>query len=192
MYEVEIMLGETDESHIIRTIEYRDNEKRKWPQRQHYAVLVAESITRRFFNVIQLLSHSIPVIAIQSNIIEANENKVLNFVKVLDTYEEIDDGTSIDNESYDEQYWQDRAAWVLDTANFIRSELGEVLGESTLNYRKYYIGINVNNNNIFYLVKRSGGKVLLHFRVPPTLMDDAKALLDEHNISYIHKRTTLV
>ena len=132
------------------------------------------------------------MIAIQSNIIEANENKVLNFVKVLDTYEEIDDGTSIDNETYDEQYWQDRAAWVLDTANFIRSELGEVLGESTLNYRKYYIGINVNNNNIFYLVKRSGGKVLLQFRVPPALMDDAKALLDEHNISYIHKRTTLV
>ena len=31
MYEVEIMLGETDESHIIRTIEYWDNEKRKWP-----------------------------------------------------------------------------------------------------------------------------------------------------------------
>lgn len=45
MYEVEVMLGETDETHIIRTIEYWDNEKRKWPQRQHYAVLVAESIT---------------------------------------------------------------------------------------------------------------------------------------------------
>jgi RecB family endonuclease NucS len=38
MYEVEIMLGETDETHIIRTIEYWDNEKRRWPQRQHFAV----------------------------------------------------------------------------------------------------------------------------------------------------------
>lgn len=43
MYEVEVMLGETDESHIIRTLEYWDNEKRRWPQRQHFAVLVAES-----------------------------------------------------------------------------------------------------------------------------------------------------
>jgi hypothetical protein len=60
MYEVEVMLGETDETHIIRTIEYWDNEKRKWPQRQHVAVLVAEHINRRFFNVIHLLSHSIP------------------------------------------------------------------------------------------------------------------------------------
>ena len=56
MYEAEIMLGETDESHIIRTIEYWDNEKRRWPQRKHSAVLIAETITRRFFNVIQLLS----------------------------------------------------------------------------------------------------------------------------------------
>ena len=49
MYEVEIMLGETDESHIIRTIEYWDLEKRRYPQRQHFAVLVAEKITRRFY-----------------------------------------------------------------------------------------------------------------------------------------------
>lgn len=70
MYEVGVMLGETDESHIIRTIEYWDNEQRRWPKRQHYAVLVTETITRRFFNVIQLLSYSIPIIAVQANIIE--------------------------------------------------------------------------------------------------------------------------
>ncbi len=29
MYEVELMLGETDESHIIRTVECWDNEKRR-------------------------------------------------------------------------------------------------------------------------------------------------------------------
>lgn len=69
MYELEIMLGETDETHIIRTIEYWDNERRRWPERQHYAVLVAECITRRFYNVIQLLSHAIPIIAVQANIV---------------------------------------------------------------------------------------------------------------------------
>ena len=55
MYEVEVMLGETDPSHIIRAIEYWDNEKRKYPQRQHFCVLVAESFDRRYFNVIQLM-----------------------------------------------------------------------------------------------------------------------------------------
>ena len=88
MYEVEVMLGATDESHIIRTIEYWDIEKRRWPQRQHFAVLVAEDVTRRFFNVVQLLSLSIPIIAIQANVIEANGTRILHFAKVLDAYEE--------------------------------------------------------------------------------------------------------
>jgi hypothetical protein len=86
LYEVEVMLGETDEKHIIHTIEYWDKEKRKWLQRQHFAVLVAESVTRRFYNVIQLLSHSIPLIAFQVNIVEANGTKLLHFSKVLDTF----------------------------------------------------------------------------------------------------------
>ena len=45
MYEVEVMLGDTDPSHIIRTIEYWDLVKRRFPQRQHFAVLIAERIT---------------------------------------------------------------------------------------------------------------------------------------------------
>ena len=191
MYEVEVMLGETDESHIIRTIEYWDNEKRKWPQRQHYAVLVAESITRRFFNVIQLLSYSIPIIAIQANIIEVAGQKSLNFVKVLDTFEEIDDGTSISNEIYDEKYWQNKADWVIETANLLQEELSEVVGETTLNYTKHYIAITSHNNNYFWLHKRSAGKVLMGFRVPAQIMDEAKELLDEHSISYVHKRKSL-
>src|ERR1035437_2332012 len=35
MFEVEVMLDPTDESHIIRTIEYWDLEQRRWPKRSH-------------------------------------------------------------------------------------------------------------------------------------------------------------
>jgi len=191
MYEVEVMLGETDESHIIRTIEYWDNEKRKWPQRQHYAVLVAESITRRFFNVIQLLSHSIPIIAIQSNMLEVNGQKSLNFVKVLDTFEEVDDGSSINNETFDEKYWQMKAQWVIETANLLQAEFSEVIGDTGLNYTKHYVSITSHNNNYFWLHKRGAGKVLLSFRVPTHLMDEAKELLDKNSITYVHKRKSL-
>jgi hypothetical protein len=31
-YEVEVQLGKTDESHIIRTIEYWDIERKRYPQ----------------------------------------------------------------------------------------------------------------------------------------------------------------
>ncbi len=34
-YEVEIQLGKLDESHIIRTIEYWDYERRRFPQYEH-------------------------------------------------------------------------------------------------------------------------------------------------------------
>src|SRR5437899_2643452 len=49
-YEVEIMLGTVDESHIIRTIEYWDIEQRRDRDRSfdHKAVIVAEEITNRF------------------------------------------------------------------------------------------------------------------------------------------------
>src|SRR5262249_25032777 len=55
-YEIEIQLGKTDESHIIRTIEYRDIERKRYPQYDHVAVIVAEEITSRFLNVIALFN----------------------------------------------------------------------------------------------------------------------------------------
>ena len=48
-YEVELQLGKSDESHIIRTIEYWDYQRKKFPQYKHCAVLIAEDITSRFF-----------------------------------------------------------------------------------------------------------------------------------------------
>jgi hypothetical protein len=53
-YEVELMLGSADESHLIRTIEYWDIERRRYPAYDHRAVLIAEDITTRFLNVITL------------------------------------------------------------------------------------------------------------------------------------------
>jgi hypothetical protein len=50
---------------LIRTIEYWDIERRRYPAYDHRAVLIAEDITTRFLNVITLFSGSIPIIAIQ-------------------------------------------------------------------------------------------------------------------------------
>ena len=164
MYEVEVMLGETDETHIIRTIEYWDNEKRRWPQRQHYAVLVAESITRRFFNVIHLLSHSIPIIAIQVSLVEFGNNKALHFTKVLDTYEEVDDGPSEqDNEAVTRDYWSKKAKWTVDTVDTLLFVVGAELQAPQIGYLKNYVSITVGRNNFFALRKRSSSKTLLGF-----------------------------
>lgn len=83
-YAVEIQLGATDESHIIRTIEYWDNERRRYPQVEHCAVIVAEEITSRFFNVISLFNRTIPIIAIQMSLLQVGDNVTLHFTTVLD------------------------------------------------------------------------------------------------------------
>ncbi len=71
-YEVEIQLGSTDEAHIIRTIEYWDVERKRYPQYDHTAVIIAEDITTRFLNVINLFNGAIPLVAIQMNAFLAN------------------------------------------------------------------------------------------------------------------------
>jgi hypothetical protein len=184
MYEVEVMLGETDEIHIIRTIEYWDNEKRKWPQRQHFAVLAAESITRRFFNVIQVLSHAIPMIAIQANIVEADGQKMLTFAKILDTYEEPEEGIGLPSEAHHETYWPEKAAWTMDTAGALLEIVRPVYSDASLNYVKNYIGIMVNGNNYFWFHKRSSNKSLLNFWLTESLLSTATKLLDEKGIPY--------
>jgi hypothetical protein len=60
-YEIEIMLGALNESHIIRAIEYWDIERQRYPTLEHRAVIVAEEITSRFFNVIRLLNRAVPI-----------------------------------------------------------------------------------------------------------------------------------
>jgi hypothetical protein len=187
MYEVEVMLGETDETHIIRTIEYWDNEKRRWPQRQHYAVLVAESITRRFFNVIHMLSHSIPIIAIQVALVEIGGKKALHFTKVLDTYEEIDDGATEQDVEVNRDYWNNKAKWTAETADTLLSVVGSELQGPQVGYVKNYVSISVGRNNYFWLHKRSSNKSLLGFRIAPHLADDAQRLLDEAKISFARK-----
>ncbi len=82
-YEVEIQLGKTDESHIVRTIEYWESEQRRHPERDHIAVIVAEKITGRFFNVISLLNQNIPIIALMLTATKLGDQYGLLFTKIL-------------------------------------------------------------------------------------------------------------
>ena len=78
-YEVEIQLGASDESHIIRTIEYWDRERKVYPQYEHTAVIVAEDITSRFLNVISLFNGHIPIVAIQVTAVETGDSDRADF-----------------------------------------------------------------------------------------------------------------
>src|SRR5438105_15817144 len=83
-YEVEIQLGKTDESHIIRTLEYWNIERKRYPQYDHCAIIIAEEITARFLNVIALFNGTIPLIALQLHGVRVNDSVALVFTKVMD------------------------------------------------------------------------------------------------------------
>jgi len=187
MYEVEVMLGETDETHIIRTIEYWDNEKRKWPQRQHYPVLVAESITRRFFNVVQLLSHAIPIIGIQVNIVECGGQRMLTFSKIIDTYEEPDPGPGTD-EVHDETYWRSKSSATTDAAKYLYELVSPLYTEPILKYVKYYISIQVDGYVYWWLSERSGNKSLFGIWLLEKHIPKAREMLDQNGIPHTLKK----
>jgi hypothetical protein len=106
-YEVEIQFGPTDESHIIRTIEYWDLERKRYPQYEHTAVLISEDITSRFLNVIGLFNGFIPIMALQLSAIETAEGIGLDFTKILDTMSLglIDEDEEI-AETTDRNFWE--------------------------------------------------------------------------------------
>lgn len=152
-YEVELQLGATDESHIIRTIEYWDSEKRRYPQYDHVAVIVAEEITARFFNVISLFNGFIPIIAIQVAAIEVAPDQVtLVFTKVLDRItlgtEDQDEG-----EPTDRYYWDAKASQeMLKLTDRLFQLVQKVDPNVELNYHKYHIGIATNGRATNFVV----------------------------------------
>jgi hypothetical protein len=144
-YEVELMLGATDESHIIRCIEYWDIERRRYPGYDHCAVLVAEDITSRFLNVLSLLSGTVPLVAIQLNALHVGDCILLDFVHVLDQrLLRKDDEVEVQAAKADRAYWNDRAS---PKAVAIMDELLIMLNERSpqakfqLNYNRYYVGL---------------------------------------------------
>jgi hypothetical protein len=182
-YEVELQLGATDESHIIRTIEYWDTERRRWPQYEHVAVIVAEEITARFFNVISLFNGAIPVIAIQLSAIEVGGAVTLVFTKVLDR---ITLGVAEDEEKdepADRAYWAGRAsAETLAITDGILAVIQEVDSGVALKYNRHYIGLaraGVAGNYASFRPRKKP-PVLADFRVPRS--DDLDQRLEDAGI----------
>jgi len=142
-YEVEIQLGKTDESHIIRTIEYWDVERKRYPQYDHTAVIVAEEITSRFLNVIGLFNGTIPLMAIQMNAVQLGDAVSLVFTTVLDQvrFGLVDEDEEV-HEATDRTYWENRGS---KATVAMADELLEIVHtfnpKLDLKYNKFYIGL---------------------------------------------------
>ena len=171
-YEIEIQLGATDETHIIRTIEYWDIERKRYPQYDHCAVLIAENITSRFLNVISLFNGTIPLIAIQMQALKVGNNVTLVFTTVLDEMVRglVDEDEDADAAPTDRAYWEDRGTKA--TVN-LADQLLEIARESDasleMKYNKFYIGLSKGGQPYNFIIFRpQKNTVRIELKLPRT------------------------
>jgi hypothetical protein len=183
-YEVEIQLGKTDESHIIRTIEYWDLEKKRYPQYDHVAVLIAEDITSRFLNIISLFNGILPLVAIQLNAILVGEQVTLIFTRVLDQRL----GFAVEEEEQevtDRSYWEKRGSRI--SVCMVDETLRLLIAldhELELKYNKFYIGVSKADKPLNFVISRPKKTSL---RVEPKLQkaDEIEAMLESAGLDVL-------
>jgi len=179
-YEVEIQLGSTDESHIIRTIEYYDIERKRYPQYEHCAVLIAEDITSRFLNVISLFNGTIPLIAIQMQAYRVGSHLTVVFTKVLD---ELKYGLVNEDEDAlvaptDRSYWEQKATpATVRLADDILKILKEFDSALDLKYNKFYIGIE-KDGKPFNFVAFKPKKTFLNVEISLLRSEDTDRMVE--------------
>jgi hypothetical protein len=173
-YEVELQLGATDESHVIRTIEYWDIERKRYPQYEHAAVIVAEDITSRFLNVIQLFNGHIPLIALKMAAFKVNGSIALTFVKVLD---ETSLGLVEEDEPIAEPATRDTWEAKASKDSLLKMDellelVREVQPKTALNYNKHYIApaIDGSSRNFVVFMPRKA-HVIMGFKLPDQPQD---------------------
>ena len=158
-YEVELQLGVIDESHIIRTIEYWDIERRRYPQYEHIAVIVAEDITSRFLNVVSLFNGMIPLIAIQMNALKIDNQVGLVFTTVVNQFSLglVDEDEEI-QEVTDRAYWESRAnkesVAMADKLLELAKQSDDSLEFLELKYNKFYIVPTKNGQASKFIIFR--------------------------------------
>lgn len=146
-WEVELQLGKTDESHIIRVLEYWDIERKRYPNYEHTAVIIAEDITSRFMNVISLFHGSVPIVAIKMEALEVNGELGLHFTKVLEPISLGPDDADGSSSVTDRAYWEARGT---KSTVQIADEIAAIARGSgipiELKYNKYYIGVTIDGS----------------------------------------------
>ena len=194
-YEVEIQLGKTDECHLVRTIEYWDIERKRYPQYDHCAVIIAEDITSRFLNVISLFNGFIPLIAIQMNAYKFNDQIGLVFTKVLDEMPlgliEDDEEEDLERTTVNREYWVKKSSEAtMKTIDGFLEILNQREKSFVLKYNKTAILLEKEGRPVHFLIIRPRKKnhfLLVIKLIKSELMDK----FVENDLVYMEYNTRL-
>ena len=184
-YELELQLGRTDESHVIRTIEYWDLERKRYPQYDHCAVIVAEEITGRFLNVVSLFNGFIPLIALRLQALQVNGQVGLIFTKVLD---EVQLGLLDEDEVQeptDRQYWEEKGSVkTVKLADRMLELIHPFAPGYELKYNKHYIGLAQNGQPDNFVIFRPQ-RTALRFEPKLPKNDETTKRLEETGLEVL-------
>lgn len=142
-YVVELMLGEVDASHITRTLEYWDNERKRYSMYDHKAVIIAEGF-QRYRHVLALLNERFPLIVLQMNALTVGNHLVLDFTPVFhEVMAAVDDeDRAAEDLEFTRDYWVKRSAE--QQVRLVERMLGmlhTLNPQLALTWKKFYIGI---------------------------------------------------
>lgn len=185
-YEVELQLGRTDETHIIRTLEYWDIERKRYPQYDHCAVIIAEDITSRFLNVISLFNGYIPIIALQMSAFNMKDGISLVFTKVVDELE-----LGLDDEEVQLQEPTTRDFWLkkspqesMKMADDMLAYIKEFAANIDFKFNKHYIGLAEDGQPYNFVTFRPLKKNLnMDLKLPYT--DELRSVIEDEGLTLI-------
>ena len=134
--------------------------RKRYPQYEHCAVIVAEDVTSRFLNVINIFNGIIPLVAIQMQAYEINDGIALTFTKVVDELQlgEDDSTVIVKGTTTRKDYEESIPKQILDLVDALYGMLVQINKEYELTYKKYYIGLiraGVVNNFIQFRPKQN-------------------------------------
>ncbi len=186
-YEVEVQLGRTDESHIIRTLEYWDIERKRYPQYDHVAVIVAEEITARFLNVISLFNGYIPLIALQMHAYAAAEDAVsLIFTTVLSERQLGSDEEDEMPEPTDRGYWETRVGkHSMESIDALTRIVKSIDPTFAAKYNKGYIGLARDGQPLNFVVF-SPKRQFVRIELRLDRSEEVQAMLDQSGIDFMN------
>jgi len=160
-------------------------ERRRYPQYEHSAVLIAQDITSRFLNVVALFNGALPLIAIQMQAFQVGEHVTLVFTKVLDEFERglVDEDEDAISAPTDRNYWENDKGTKATVALADRVlELAHGLHDGLeLKYNKFYIGISRNGQAFNFIAVRPK-KQFLVLEVKISKTDETDALIEAAGI----------
>jgi hypothetical protein len=148
LYTVELMLGQLDASHIVRTLDYflREQARPGTEDWTHVAVLVAEDIlSSRFLSVVKYLSEKMPLVVIELSALRVGEDFTLKSTRIFDGTDERE-GEIEQQEKITREDWIKKSSTAsIELVEKFSPILEQLTNGLRLTYKKHAIGIAIGN-----------------------------------------------